>query len=331
MRTKLFIVFLLLISIPVAGSPVVRMFVFRSPECNSCEAVKEYSLQNTAKRAGCRIELRYFNIDNLSDYKKLSGLEKKYKDINNEMPVIVCGKKILGGENEIKSKLESLLHIYSKSGGCDWPDVIESPAREVSVRHPVALLDKKSIDAGKMLPGTEKWVSIKLKNTGMSDLKILGVRSACPCYKPRIPDKTVAPNKHIDIKIHLQPAEMSGRIDKYIMLDTNDPDRPTLRIRISVYIPAVIKATPDRISFSYIRLGKSIEKTISAVTSSKNIKAESTSSSIQIISTSKKENVYRIKIRIKGNASGRLIGRINLISSKPDCRTSVVVFGNVLP
>lgn len=331
MQTILLILALLLY-IPTAGlcAPIVRAYVFMSPECSSCEPAKEHSIKAVARKAGCQVDLKYFNIDNLPDYKKLVELEKKLGDTGNEMPVIICGSKVLGGEKEIKAGLESTFQRYANSG-TDWPDSSTSEPLKVSGKQPRVLLSSNVVNAGRMLPGSEKWVSITLSNIGSAPLKVTGLRSACPCYKPIVSRKTLLPGEQTHIRIHIKAIGMSGKIDKFVMVDTNDSATPTSRIKVSVDIPAVIKATPSRISFGGIKVGKTIERQISVTSIGSRLKAQSTSPSIKVLSTTKKGSTYIVKVRIEGKSPGRLLGRINLISKKPDCKIDVLVFGNVIP
>jgi hypothetical protein len=261
-------------------------------------------------------------------------LEKRLRDTGNEMPVIVCGSKVMGGEKEITAGLEPTLRKYAKSG-TDWPDTAESTAPRLPSRQPKAhlssTLSSTLVSAGTMLPGSEKWVSVSLKNIGDIVLKVTGLRSACPCYKPTVSKKTLAPGEQTDIRIHIKATGMSGRIEKFVMVDTNDPVTPTCRIKVIVNIPAIITATPTRISFGSVQRGKAIDRELAVTTIAASLRAQSTSSAIKVMSTTKRGHNYTVKVRIEGKSAGRLLGRINLISSKPDCKSDVLVFGNVTP
>jgi len=326
----LLILGLFLLPLAAAGAPVVRVFVFLSPDCSSCQVAKEHSITAVAKKAGCRVELKYFDIDNLPDYKKLVELEKKLGDTGNEMPVIVCGSKVMGGEKEITADLEPTLRKYAKSG-TDWPDTAESASPRLSGNRPIAHLSSTLLSAGTMLPGSEKWVSATLKNIGNGVLRVTGLRSACPCYKPAVSGKTLAPGEQTDIRVHIKATGMSGRIEKFVMVDTNAPTTPTSRIKVSVNIPAIITATPTRISFGCIQQGKAIDRELVVTTIAATLRVQSTSTAIKVLSTTKQGGKYTVKVRIEGKSAGRLLGRINLISSKPDCKSDVLVFGNVNP
>jgi len=244
--------------------------------------------------------------------------------------VIVCGSKVLGGEKEITAGLEPTLRKYAKSG-TDWPDTTESTAPRQSARQPKAHLSRTLVNAGTMPPGSEKWVSISLKNIGAVVLKVTGLRSACPCYKPTVSRKTLAPGEQTDIRVHIKATGMSGRIEKFVMVDTNDPTTPTSRIKVIVNIPAIITATPTRISFGSIPLGRSIERDLTVTTIAASLRVQSTSPAIKVTSTTKRGHKYTVKVRIEGKSAGRLLGRINLISSKPSCKSDILVFGNVTP
>jgi hypothetical protein len=100
---------------------------------------------------------------------------------------------------------------------------------------------------------------------------------------------------------------------------------------VTVNIPSIITATPTRISFGSIQLGKAIDKELAVTTIAAGLRVQSTSSVIKVMSTTRRGHKYIVKVRIEGKSAGRLLGRINLISSKPDCKSDVLVFGNVTP
>jgi len=120
----------------------VRLYVFYSSGCEKCEIVRQENLKEIGEMAGVEIEARYFNVE-IENYQKLVELEEKYKDTDNELPVVFIGKYVLGGEEEIKKRLEEVIREYAKTGS-RWPDEIkdkefqsiESNRPEIS-KHPV--------------------------------------------------------------------------------------------------------------------------------------------------------------------------------------------------
>jgi len=122
----------------------VRLCVFYSSDCEKCKIVRQENLKEIEEKAGVEIEARYFNVEDIENYQKLVELEEKYKDTDNELPVVFIGKYVLGGEEEIKKRLEEVIREYAKTG-TRWPDEIkdkefqsiESTRPEISKHPPI--------------------------------------------------------------------------------------------------------------------------------------------------------------------------------------------------
>lgn len=116
--------------------PVVRIYVFSSPDCSHCQAVQPQNIKALADRAGCVVESRHFDIQEMANYGKLVALEEKYGDRDNEMPVVFIGREALGGEQEVQERLAALIAKYAAAGGTPWPDEVvfapPTPATEVA-------------------------------------------------------------------------------------------------------------------------------------------------------------------------------------------------------
>jgi len=80
----------------------VRVYVFYSSDCEKCKIIRKENLKEVGGKAGVEIEARYFNVEDIENYQKLVELEEKYKDTDNELPVVFIGRYVLGGEEEIK-------------------------------------------------------------------------------------------------------------------------------------------------------------------------------------------------------------------------------------
>jgi cytochrome c biogenesis protein CcdA len=59
----------------------------------------------------------------LNNYNLLDRFEKELKQEGNELPVIIVGNKILGGEAKIRKDLEGLVKSYAEKGGVPWPSL----------------------------------------------------------------------------------------------------------------------------------------------------------------------------------------------------------------
>lgn len=107
---------------PVEGAqaparPEIHLYVFLSPDCPTCEPVKKENLQKTAAGLGCDIVPRYFDVEDMANYRILIALEHRFRDADNDLPVVVVGDRLLGGVDEVKASLPALLSKYASAGG----------------------------------------------------------------------------------------------------------------------------------------------------------------------------------------------------------------------
>lgn len=117
------ILFIFLFNFSVCPS-TIRLYIFTSPDCPHCRIIYPENLNQLSKKINCKIEAKYFDINQIENYKKLIELEERYKDTDNELPVVFIGEYVLGGEKEIKENLERIIKEYAQKGGIDWPEQV---------------------------------------------------------------------------------------------------------------------------------------------------------------------------------------------------------------
>src|SRR4030043_478591 len=66
----------------------------------------------------------------MKNYNLLIELEKQLNDTDNEIPAVIIGDKILGGEAEIRKELEGLVRSFVEKGGTPWPSLKSTKAEE---------------------------------------------------------------------------------------------------------------------------------------------------------------------------------------------------------
>lgn len=92
------------------GKPIIRISLFASSHCNTCHKIINQLIPKYEKKYNIRINTAYYLLNQLENYEKLISLEQKLGDINNKLPVIIIGNKILGGEKEILENLETYIN-----------------------------------------------------------------------------------------------------------------------------------------------------------------------------------------------------------------------------
>jgi len=98
----------------------VRLFLFYSDEKGGLK-VEDEIIKPLSKKYP--IEVQSFSVNQLKNYDLLIKFEKELKDEANELPAIIIGEKILGGEAEIQKELEKMVQYYTERGGTSWPSL----------------------------------------------------------------------------------------------------------------------------------------------------------------------------------------------------------------
>ena len=121
---QLFLIsFLILISFSTPllsgkSKPTIEMYFFYSKECPECQLIMKELFPSLESEYS--LNIKRFEINDPSNYEKLLILEEKYKDEDNEIPVIVIGNYLISGEKEIKSQLERIIKEYENRGGISF-------------------------------------------------------------------------------------------------------------------------------------------------------------------------------------------------------------------
>jgi hypothetical protein len=96
---------------------------------------------------------------------------------------------------------------------------------------PVALVENNIHDFGSIRNGAISSFSYKLKNEGKSDLIIRSVKASCGCTAVKN-ENVVKPGLTTEIKVDFNSKGKRGRQNKSVTVITNDPQNPTLVLRI---------------------------------------------------------------------------------------------------
>jgi thiol-disulfide isomerase/thioredoxin len=123
------LVLFLVLNSPRAGlsGKTVKIYLFHSEETGGTR-IEEEVVRPLSKKYP--IEVRSLSINQLKNYDLLTRFEKELKDTDNELPAIIIGDRILGGEAEIRSDLENLVKLYSGKGGTPWPSLQTAKTEE---------------------------------------------------------------------------------------------------------------------------------------------------------------------------------------------------------
>jgi hypothetical protein len=116
------VLFLVVTFIPRLALPKdpVRIYYFFSEESGGLKPEEELITPLSKKYL---IEARPLSVNQLNNYDLLMKFEVQLKGEGLELPVVVIGNHILGGEVNIRRDLEGLVKSYSEKGGTPWPSL----------------------------------------------------------------------------------------------------------------------------------------------------------------------------------------------------------------
>lgn len=101
----------------LAAEPVVHVDVFLSPDCPECKPVEQAVLKRMARELGCRIEARYFDVEEMANYRMLVALERRFGDAENDLPVVFVGERVFGSVEEIEKGFREYVGELAAAGG----------------------------------------------------------------------------------------------------------------------------------------------------------------------------------------------------------------------
>ncbi len=103
---------------------------------------------------------------------------------------------------------------------------------------PKLVLDPELWDFGRTLKGRVLEKEFTLRNVGDSDLVIDKITTTCGCTAALLDEKTLKPGKHAKLKVNFETRDYEGRIERKVLLRTNDRSRDPLEIKLQATVLA---------------------------------------------------------------------------------------------
>jgi cytochrome c biogenesis protein CcdA/glutaredoxin len=102
---------------------IVHITVFTSPECEQCQHVKNAVIPRLLEQYGASLVVHTIDVDEGDNYDLLEAAERQAGDTDNELPVIFCGRSVLGGRQEVEENLATVIGTYLQEGGAEPIDL----------------------------------------------------------------------------------------------------------------------------------------------------------------------------------------------------------------
>jgi hypothetical protein len=106
---------------------------------------------------------------------------------------------------------------------------------------PRIAVEPDAFDFGKALPGKTLRKEFTLRNFGDAELVIENVSTSCGCTAALASDKQVKPGGSTLLRVTLETRSYSGRVERQVLVRSNDPATPLLTVKVSATVEAAEK------------------------------------------------------------------------------------------
>ena len=130
--------------------------------------------------------------------------------------------------------------LPARPGVCA-PDVPASPAAAARIVIEPATFDFGTVRAGRVV---EK--EFLVRNHGGADLVISSLVSSCGCTGALTDTSTIKPGGSTALRVRFTAPDTTGRLQKSVLVKSNDPARPTFEVKIEALVTAAGKAPRAR-------------------------------------------------------------------------------------
>lgn len=140
-------------------------------------------------------------------------------------------------------------------------------------------------DAGRVLQGTPVQQVFTFTNEGEGTLEITGVEHTCGCESSILSAKKIAPGKSGRIEIRVKTENLSGAVEKRVLLRTNDADNATVVLAVRMEVAPEIELSESMIFFDRTRRREDRKEILLTVRDPKSVrivKAESKDSRVAV-------------------------------------------------
>jgi hypothetical protein len=109
-------------------------------------------------------------------------------------------------------------------------------AEEKAAGAPRIRVEPESFDFGRALPGKTLRKEFTIRNFGGAELVIESTSTSCGCTAALAADNRVKPGGSTPLRVTLETRAFSGRLEKQVLVRSNDPETPVLEVKVSATV-----------------------------------------------------------------------------------------------
>lgn len=140
--------------------------------------------------------------------------------------------------------------------------VTDDQRRGADGDRPIIACDEPVHDFGTVWRGPALKHNFTIRNNGVSVLKIKRVKPSCGCTVTQGYPKELRPGETGQFGFKLQSAKLHGKFEKSITITSNDPARPTFRVRLRGTVKQYVEMTPNNVQFGKLYGDEPVERII---------------------------------------------------------------------
>ncbi len=185
------------------------------------------------------------------------------------------------------------------------------------------ICDKPDYDFGQAEAGTNVTHEYMISNGGDLTLEIKRVQPSCGCTVAQLSQQMLKPGDTAKITATLNLAGRNGHQDKHIIVESNDPQTPTMILNLHGDVRQDFLVSPDRLAPGQIRGDVAVEMDIvfnnNSAASVHVVRAQSVTTNL-IVDLSEMEPGRKYRIHVKTNPPlpvGQIDGLIHLFTDYP--------------
>jgi hypothetical protein len=115
-------------------------------------------------------------------------------------------------------------------------------ADEKAAAAPRIRVEPESFDFGKAQPGKTLRKEFTIRNFGDAALVIEGVSTTCGCTAAISAQSRVEPGGRTSLRVTFETRTFSGKVERHVLVRSNDPKTPLLQVRVSATVEPVTRA-----------------------------------------------------------------------------------------
>ena len=123
---------------------------------------------------------------------------------------------------------------------------------------PKAVVDSEVFDFGVMDKSGRSNHEFTVTNEGKAPLTLIKGHSTCKCTMAKLKRESILPGESTKINVEWTAREYLGPFEQIATIQTNDPQRPEIKLKIKGWTTTKLKFMPDELIFGQISAGREV-------------------------------------------------------------------------